>query len=58
MDRDATWGNICEACPPNVIRDIVRSIACNYCDALGINPAWSVNSPVALLIAVFLGSLI
>ncbi|CAK0831534.1 unnamed protein product, partial [Prorocentrum cordatum] len=60
MDLEVNWGNIYEAYPPTVIRDIVYGIARNYCTmgALMLNSAWSITSPELLFIVVILGCLI
>jgi hypothetical protein len=60
MELEVNWGNIYEAYPPTVIRDIVYGIARNYCTigVLNLNPAWTITSPQVLFIVVILGCLI
>jgi hypothetical protein len=60
MDLPVNWGNIYEAYPPTVIRDIVYGIARNYCTVglLAMYPGWSLQDPQVLFIVVILGCLI
>jgi len=60
MDLEVNWGNIYEAYPPTVIRDIVYGIARNYCTigVLALNSTWTAASPEVLFIVVILGCLI
>merc|ERR1712232_95810 len=60
MDLPVNWGNIYEAYPPTVIRDIVYGIARNYCTigVLALNTNWTITSPEVLFIVVILGCLI
>merc|ERR1719160_2356165 len=60
MDLPVNWGNIYEAYPPTVIRDIVYGIARNYCTVglLAMQPGWSIADPQVLFIVVILGCLI
>merc|ERR1712050_322991 len=60
MDLEVNWGNIYEAYPPTVIRDIVYGIARNYCTIglLKACPQWSISSPQTLFIVVILACLI
>lgn len=60
MELEVNWGNIYEAYPPTVIRDIVYGIARNYCTifALSLNSAWTITSPQLLFFVVILACLI
>ncbi|CAK0841755.1 unnamed protein product [Prorocentrum cordatum] len=60
MELEVNWGNIYEAYPPTVIRDIVYGIARNYCTigVLALNSTWTAASPEVLFIVVILGCLI
>merc|ERR1712039_86369 len=60
MDLPVNWGNIYEAYPPTVIRDMVYGIARNLSTTalLKAFPQWTSASPQTLFIVVIAGCLI